>query len=333
MPAEGVHVASALGELKTKNLKSVWGHEERDFTPWLALESNLARLSEAIGLDLQLERTEVPVGPYSADILAKDASGAYVVIENQFGKTDHDHLGKLITYGATLGASMVIWIAETFTDEHRKALDWLNEHTTEELGLYAVQLEVLQIDESKPALRFNVVSQPSELARDASIARTAGPLSDNQQLQLEFWRQFRDRLLEKKVVTSAQTPRPQYWFDVPLGRSRVVLSNICDTSGRIGVRVYINNKIAASALPQLEAEKSAIESEIGATLQWNPNPGKRDKIISLDRQVDLQKRSDWPEYTDWLVDTVAKFRKAFMPRVKALKLGETDPILDERTLA
>ena len=322
-------MANELGELKIKNLKSVWGHEERDFTPWLAMEPNLAQLSEAIGLDLQLERTEVPVGPYSADLLAKDASGAYVVVENQFGKTDHDHLGKLITYGATLGASVVVWIAETFTDEHRKALEWLNDHTTEELALYAVQLEVLQIDESRPALRFNVVSQPSELARDASIARTAGPLSENQQLQLEFWRQFRDRLIEKKVVTSAQAPRPQYWFDVPLGRTYFSLSNICDTSGRIGVRVYINNKIAASALPQLEAQKNAIETEIGSPLEWNPHPGNRDKIIGLFRHVDLQKRANWAEYCDWLVETVAKFRKVFMPRVKALTLSDTGPSMNE----
>jgi hypothetical protein len=318
-------VADILGELKIKNLKSVWNHEGHDFTPWLATEANLERLSEAIGMDLQLEHTEVPVGPYFADILAKDASGAYVVIENQFGRTDHDHLGKLITYGATLGASVVVWIAETFTDEHRKALEWLNDHTTEELGLYAVQLEVLQIDDSRPALRFNVLSQPTALSRDASMARTAGPLSENQKLQGEFWKQFRDRLLDQKVVASAQSPRPQYWFDVPLGRTYIALSNICDTSaGRIGVRVYLNNKIAAAALPQLESQKTAIETEIGAPLQWNPNPGNRDKIIGLFRSVDLEDRANWPEYVDWLVGTVAKFRKVFMPRVKTLNLNEKE---------
>src|SRR5258708_36431009 len=100
-------MSAVLGELKQKTLRTVWGHEEMDFTPWLAQAANIERLSEAIRLDLQVERTEVRVGPYSADILAKDASGAYVVIENQFGKTDHDHLGKLLTYGATLGASHV----------------------------------------------------------------------------------------------------------------------------------------------------------------------------------------------------------------------------------
>jgi hypothetical protein len=112
-----------LGSLKYLKLNAVWPHEERDFTPWLAQQENLAALSKAVGLDLQLERIEVPVGPYFADILAKDASGGYAVIENQFNKTNHDHLGKLITYGATLRASFVIWIAETFSEEHQKPLN------------------------------------------------------------------------------------------------------------------------------------------------------------------------------------------------------------------
>jgi hypothetical protein len=89
-------------------------------------------------LELQVEGVEVPVGPFSADILAKDTSENFVIIENQFGKTDHDHLGKVLTYAATLDASAVIWIAERFTDEHRKAIEWLNDHTSEGLGLYAV---------------------------------------------------------------------------------------------------------------------------------------------------------------------------------------------------
>lgn len=312
-----------LGHLKNLKLKSVWSHEERDFTPWLAEESHLAALSEAIGMDLQLDRIEVPVGPYWADILAKDASGDYVVIENQFGKTNHDHLGKLLTYGATLGASAVVWIAEQFTEEHRKTVDWLNERTIDSLSLYAVQLEVLQIDDSPPAIRFNIISQPNQVVRAATAAKTSGSLTEVQQTQLEFWTMFQKRLLEKKVIPSSQTPRPQYWFDVALGRSNIFLSNILDTyAGRIGVRVYIGNQIADAALTQLEKDKVAIESEIGEKLTWNPTPEKRDKIVGLFKKIDIANREAWPEYCDWLVDHVGKFRKAFMPRIKVLKLNE-----------
>lgn len=312
-----------LGQLKNLKLKSVWNHEEHDFTPWLAEESHLSALSDAIGMDLQLDRIEVPVGPYFADILAKDASGEYVVIENQFGKTNHDHLGKLLTYGATLGVSAVVWIAEQFTEEHRKTVDWLNERTNDSLSLYAVQLEVLQIDDSPPAIRFNVISQPNQVVRAATAAKSSGSLTETQQMQLEFWKMFRHRLLEKKVIPSAQTPRPQYWFDVALGRANIFLSNILDTyASRIGVRVYIGNRIAEAALAQLEKDKVAIEQEIGEKLIWNPTPEKRDKIIGLFRKVDLSNRDAWPEYCDWLVDFVDKFRKAFVPRIKTLKLAE-----------
>lgn len=316
-------MAITLGQLKNLTLKSVWNHEEHDFTPWLAEEDHLSALSDALGMDLQLDRIEVPVGPYCADILAKDASGKYVVIENQFGKTNHDHLGKLLTYGATLGASAVVWIAEQFTDEHRKTIEWLNEQTIESLSLYAVQLEVLQINDSPPAIRFNVIGQPNEVVRAATAAKSSGTLTETQQMQLEFWTMFRDRLLEQKVIPSAQTPRPQYWFDVALGRSNISLSNILDTSaGRIGIRVYLGNRIAEAALAQLEKDKVAIENEIGEKLLWNPTPEKIDKIIGLFRSVDLSRRDAWPEYCDWLVNFVGRFRRAFMPRIKLLKLTE-----------
>ncbi len=316
-------MAIDLGQISKVPVRNLWTHEEQEFTPWLASEENIRQLSDAIGLELQVEGVEVPVGPFTADILAKDASREFVVIENQFGKTDHDHLGKMLTYAATLGAAAVVWVAERFTDEHRKAIEWLNEHTNEELGLYAVELELWQIDKSRPALRLNVLSRPTEISRQASVVKAAGLITETQKLQLDFWSMFRDRLLAKKVVPSAQTPRPQYWFDVPLGRTSFVLSNYANTwDGRIGVRVYMADGVADVALPQLQAERDAIEAEIGETLQWNPNPEKRDKTIALSRKADLNDRSKWPEYCDWLVDRVDRFRRAFGPRIKKLDLSE-----------
>ena len=121
-----------LGELKLVNLREVWPHESADFTPWLAEESNIHRLGAAIGMELEVENVEVAAGPFAADILARDtASGDYVIIENQLGKTNHDHLGKCITYSAVLGATTVVWIAAEFTDEHTRALNWLNDHSDE----------------------------------------------------------------------------------------------------------------------------------------------------------------------------------------------------------
>jgi Domain of unknown function (DUF4268) len=310
-----------LGALKTLTLKQVWKHEEKEFTPWLVLEEGLAALSEAVGIELEVVKTEVPVGPFFADILAKDENGAYVVIENQFGKTDHDHLGKLFTYGATLGATTVIWIAERFTDEHRKAIDWLNERTTDDLLIYAVQPEVIQIDGSRPAIRFNVVCEPNEVVREANAVKHTGELSAAKQLQFKFWTQFRDRWLAKGGVSSAQAAKPRYWYNIPLGRTGIHLSNTVNTwENKIGIRVYLKAIVADRALAQLEAERSAIEQEIGAQLVWNPSPENQDRIIALFREVDLNDRDRWPGYLDWMVDMTGRMREAFVPRVAKLTL-------------
>lgn len=312
-----------LGELKKARIRDIWQHEALDFTPWLAAEDNFKKLADALGMELQVEGVEVAVGSFSADILAKDASDNLVIIENQFGKTDHDHLGKALTYAATLNASALVWIAERFTDEHRKAIEWLDDRTSEDLGLYAVELELWQIDNSKPAVQFNVLSQPSEIIKQATAVKSSGPLSDSRKIQLEFWTRYREELLSKKVVTSAQAARPQYWFNVSLGRSYIHLSAIANVSdNRIGLRVYISNKIAAAALPLLEAEKDVIEAEIGSSLRWNPNPENIDKIILLDRDADLNDRHKWPEYLAWLVEQTSKFKKAFEPRIRKLVITQ-----------
>ena len=155
-------MTTPLGTFIKLDIRSIWKNEANDFTPWLAQEENIALLGEALGFDLEVEKVEASVGPYSADILAKDTvNDTYVVIENQLGKTNHDHLGKLITYGSVLHATAVVWIATNFTEEHQRALDWLNEFTTEELGFYGVQVELWKIDNSLPAVRFDVISRPA----------------------------------------------------------------------------------------------------------------------------------------------------------------------------
>ena len=224
------------GQLANIAVRKLWPNEAADFTPWLARDENMSKLGDALGLELETDRVEVAVGPYSADILARDSAGDYVVIENQLNKTDHDHLGKSITYASVLGARAVIWVAPFFTDEHRKALDWLNDNTTDELAFYGVQVELWSIDGSKPAVRFNAVSRPAEIIRQAAVTKS-GELSSTRQLQLDWWTAFRDALLTSKVVASGQTPRPQYWYDVALGRSGMFLSNSANAyDGRIGVR-------------------------------------------------------------------------------------------------
>src|SRR5262245_26114019 len=258
-----------LGALKILDLRRLWINEARDFTPWLAREDNIARLSQAIGVELEVDNTEVACGPYSCDILARQPDGSYVVIENQLEKTNHDHLGKAITYASVLAARTVVWIAPDFSDEHKKALDWLNDNSVEDLSFFGVRAELWQIDESKPALRFNVVSRPAEAVRIANLQKASSELSEARQLQLAWWTAFRDALAATKTQPTLQRPGPRYWYDVALGRSGLVLSNFASTyEPKIGVRLYLSTRNGGSvAFQKLLAERDAIEREIGTTLQ------------------------------------------------------------------
>lgn len=305
-----------LGEIKKVQLRKIWKNEAYDFTPWLS--ENLEQIGEAIGLELEFEDKEVSVGPYSADILAKDAgTDKFVVIENQLEKTNHDHLGKCITYASVLDASAVIWIASKFTDEHKKALDWLNDHTSDEIGFYGIKVELWQIDNSQPAVRFNVVSEPNSVVRQATKRKEQGELTDTRKTQLEFWTAFREKLAETGKVRSLQTPRPQYWFDVALGKSGINLSNTFNTDkNEIGVRVYIGNKKADEWLPYFESKKELIETQIGSELIWNPNPDNRDKVITLTKHFDLENKKNWKIGINWLAKNTIKFRETFSKIMK-----------------
>ncbi|MDE0263560.1 MAG: DUF4268 domain-containing protein [Bryobacterales bacterium] len=318
----GIAVAESLGQLISVDIRKQWPNEAVDFTPWLAREDNIAALGNALGLELETDRVEVPVGPYSADILARDSTGDYVVVENQLSKTDHDHLGKSITYASVLGAKSVVWVAPFFTDEHHKALDWLNDHTTDELAFYGVQIELWSIDGSKPAVRFNAVSRPAEIVRQATATKS-GDLSDTRRVQLAWWTAFREALLADGVVASGRTPRPQYWYDVPLGRTGIVLSNTANTNdGQIGVRVYLRGRHGGDlVLERLLKEREEIEDKIGKSLQWNPNPENRDKTIGVYRDADLSDRALWDEHLKWMVDMTSRFRSVFGPLVRGMDLS------------
>ena len=275
-------------------------------------------------MELEVESTEAAVGPYSADILARDtATAKYVVIENQLTKTDHDHLGKMITYAAFLDASAVVWLAPNFTDEHKKALDWLNDNSSEDISFFGVAVELWQIDKSRPAVRFNVTSKPPKLVRRASLSKSNRELSETKKLQLEWWENFSKELLKKAVVSSVRKPLPQTWYNVPLGRSGIHISNIVIIYDcKIGVRVYMNaSSNAEAALAQLLEQREGIEAELGTKLIWNPNPENRHKVISIYLDADISKRKNWQEYCNWMVDMTNKFREVFSPRVRELDLN------------
>ena len=163
-----------LGNLQPVDLRTIWSTEAAEFTPWLA--ENLTTLGNALGMELELTQQEAPVGSFALDILASQVNtNRNVVIENQLETTNHDHLGKLLTYASGYNSDIVVWIAKEMRDEHRQALDWLNQRTDATTEFYGVVVEAFQIDGSRPAFRFDVVARPNQWRKTQvdPIIRTA----------------------------------------------------------------------------------------------------------------------------------------------------------------
>lgn len=303
---------------KQINPRKMWPNEAQNFTPWLA--ENIAELGEKIGMELEVVGQEVSVGPYSADILAKDIdTDAYVVIENQLEKTNHDHLGKSITYASALGAKTIVWIATDFTEEHKKALDWLNDNTNEDLAFWGVQLELWQISEETASMRLNIVSRPSTNVK--TIKSKTNNESESRNIQLEFWTKFKDKLQSTKKIPTLQTPKPRYWYDVRIGRSNILLSNICSPQKNIvGVRLYIRSNVVEIYYPVLKAKKEEINKALGSEPMWDANPEAKDKTIALSHDTDLTDPEKMEEALDWLVQQTIIFYNVFSKEVKEIKV-------------
>ena len=205
-----------LGRLEKVELREIWTSEAVDFTPWLARPENLEVLASALGLELEVEAQEKEVGPFRADILCKDLDGdSWVLIENQLERTDHTHLGQLLTYAAGLQAVTIIWVAARFSEEHRASLDWLNEITDERFRFFGLEVELWKIGSSPAAPKFNVVSKPNDWTRSVSKAArriSDEPVSETKALQLKYWTALKEYLTECGSKLRSQKPHPQHWI-------------------------------------------------------------------------------------------------------------------------
>lgn len=304
-----------LVKLEKISPKRQWSHEEHDFTPWLA--DNLQDLGDVIGYDLEFVAREVPVGPYWADILAKDLnSDVKVVIENQLEKTNHDHMGKCITYSSVLDAKIIIWISPQFTDEHKKAMEWLNDNTPSELSFYAIELSLLKIDDDKASVVFDVVVAPNEVVKVSKEAQKQ--VSPTGEKQLAFWTKFREAISD--FVKHPQSARPQYWFNIAVGKSGICVSNTYNTNNNeIGCSLYVGNAHTTTILPYLESRKEEIEKNLGFSMEWNPNPNNKDKVIIIKKVFDMESDKGRGEALEWLKSSTEKVLKVFSKAIKEYK--------------
>jgi hypothetical protein len=312
------------------DLRSQWESESEDFTPWLAIAENLTLLGDTIGIDLVVEKIEQEVGPYYADILCKQSgTDRWVVIENQLEPTDHSHLGQLLTYSAGLGATTVVWVASRFTNEHRAALDWLNEHTDEDLSFFGIEVELWKIGTSAVAPKFNVVVQPNDWSKSVQASAQSGNLTEAKKTQLAFWTAYRDHLLARSHLR-CQKPAPQHWVNTSIGKSGVVLNSIASMwdsvqesyTGEIRIDLLLNDGNSKSYFAQLSADMETIEKEIGEELNWHNPPETRNCRVFIRRAADITDTAMWPEQHEWLRTRLEAFERVFGPRVRKLKSDE-----------
>ncbi len=311
-----------FGELKRIPLREIWSHEATDFTPWLA--ENIKALGDTLGLELELTDREASVGDFSLDLLAKDLGNSRtVIIENQLTQTDHDHLGKLLTYAAGFNASTVIWVSEVVRDEHRQALEWMNQRTDTETQFFAVVVEVLKIDGSKPAFNFKPVVFPNEWQKSKKQRTSINTSSKGEKYRV-YYQALIDDLREKHKFTGARIGQPQNWYSFSSGIQGILYSAVFAQGGKVRAEIYIDqgdqekNKILFDALKAYEQE---ITDRYKSPLEWERLDEKRASRIAIYRDGTIESSdSELEEIRTWHIENLLKIKKVFTPEIhKALK--------------
>lgn len=309
--------------LESQDVRTYWEHEAHEFIPWLASEiqsEDPSHLEDVLEIDLEVIEVEKRVGKYSVDILAHvESDGRTVVIENQLGASDHDHLGKAIAYAAGVDADIIVWIAPRFNTEHGDAIQWLNDNSREGIDLFAIRLEVWTIGDSKPAVRFNPVKQPSEWKERAR--RTENELSDREERREAFWTAFRDRIEEEQTPLQVRKPSSRLFYSNPIGKAGFHLSFVFNTTED---ERYITLIIESDedAYRQLKAEREQIEDEIGAPLDWidpeETRGGNMRSQIQLRTDGSLDDQDTWDDHLDWFMTYGERFHDVFYDRLQRL---------------
>ncbi|MBU2492347.1 MAG: DUF4268 domain-containing protein [Bacteroidetes bacterium] len=304
-----------LSRLVKTDLRKVWNHEAQDFTTWLAQDINLELLSEEIGIDIKLIQTEAGVGKFNVDILAEEeTTGRKIIIENQLEITDHNHLGKVVTYASGYDANIIIWIVKDVREEHKRAVEWLNEHTDEDVNFFLIKIEVWQIGNSFPAPKFNIISRPNEWAKVIKNISSSS-ISDTKLQQQQFWSSFSEFVKTKNSKLRLRTPKPQHWYNFSIGSSHAHIGLTINTRDNfLGCEIYIpRNK---ELFNHLKKHKKEIEKKLGQKLEWkDANIASR---ILLKKQVrSVFDNASYEDYFQWFYDKTIIYTNLFGKLIKS----------------
>lgn len=301
-----------LGKLQEVDIRKVWPHEQYDFSKWLAMEENIQELGNTLNLSLTDVETEKFVGNYRCDILCKDElTGKMVLIENQLEPTNHDHLGKIITYASGLDAAVVVWIVSSVRDEHASAIEWLNKHTDDEISFFLLEVHAYKIGNSDPAPQFAIIEQPNGFAKTAkSIAKNA-ELNESQKCRLEFWTQFNEIVDQRGKPFNKRKASTDHWYSVAIGSSEAHIDiSLVNKDHQIRVELWIID--SKELFDSLFQKREEIEAALGFGLAWNRMNGKKASTISTSIQgLNFKLQDNYPQLMNEIIDLVVKMKQVF----------------------
>ena len=311
-----------LSKITKVDLRDCWQSEAGDFTPWLASEENIALLADALGMnELEVKGQEEHVGPFRADILCVDpGTDKYVLIVNQLEKTDHNHLGQIMTYAAGLDAVTIIWIAEHFTEEHRAAIDWLNRITDKEFNFFGVEIELIKIGDSPAAPIFNVIAKPNGWSKDVRSSQSSKEgRSEGEIFKYEFWTAFVNYMGNNpSKLFRTQSASHDHWMNIAIGKGGMHIALLVNTrEQKVTVQLYMWDDAEKKNFDTFYKYKEEAEEKLGK-LAWRRLDGKKASTIDLYKKCDLDNPNAWNEIFAWYKDYTEKFITFFKPIIKKM---------------
>lgn len=301
-----------LGTLQEVKVRDLWKHEQYDFSNWIAKEKNIEMLNDILGLTLVDVDKEVFVGAYRCDLVAKDeTTGIKVIIENQLEPSNHDHLGKIITYASGLDAAVVVWIVTEAREEHKSAIEWLNNNTNKDVNFFFLELHAYKIGDSLPAPKFEIIEKPNDFIKSIKGQVNSSELNKSQSERLEFWTMFNDVVAEKGKPFNIRKASTDHWYDVSIGTSEAHLSvTLVNKENFVGIELYINdNKELFGSLLEKQVE---IENESKLSFDWQRlDNRKASRIVYKIQGLNFDDHSNYNALIAEIIEKVIVMRKTF----------------------
>lgn len=302
----------AIGKLEEVDIRELWKHEQYDFSEWLSKKENIENLNEILGLTLVDISKETYVGSYRCDLFAKDeTTGIKVIIENQLEMSNHDHLGKIITYASGLDAKVVVWIVKEAREEHRSAIEWLNNNTNSNVNFFLIEIHAYKIGNSDNAPMFQVIEQPNDFIKNNKSTNSSDTMNKSQSQRVEFWNQFNNVLVERGKPFNVRKATTDHWYNVAIGTSDAHIDiTLVNKDSVIGVELYITDN--KELFDKLYQKKDEIEADLGLELDWRRlNNSKASRIVTFIKGLNFDNHSNYNELMNKTIDLAVLMRDTF----------------------